>query len=44
MAMTGNGEIGLDSGEGPEKTVIALKEGDKRANYPILTHGGNDTK
>ena len=37
VAMTGNGELGFDSGEGARETATTSKEGSRRANYPILT-------
>jgi hypothetical protein len=36
-ALTGNGELGFDSGEGARETATTSKEGSRRANYPILT-------
>ena len=44
MALTGNGELGFDSGEGARETATTSKEGSRRANYPILTQGGSDNK
>ena len=44
LAMTGNGELGFDSGEGARETATTSKEGSRRANYPILTQGGSDKK
>ncbi len=44
MALTGNGELGFDSGEGAWETATTSKEGSRRANYPILTQGGSDKK
>ena len=44
VAMTGNGELGFDSGEGARETATTSKEGSRRANYPILTQGGSDKK
>lgn len=44
MAMTGNGELGFDSGEGAWETATTSKEGSRRVNYPILTQGGSDKK
>ena len=44
MAMTGNGELGFDSGEGACEMATTSKEGSRRANYPILTQGGSDKK
>ena len=42
--LTGNGELGFDSGEGAWETATTSKEGSRRANYPILTQGGSDNK
>ena len=44
VALTGNGELGFDSGEGACETATTSKEGSRRANYPILTQGGSDKK
>ena len=44
VALTGNGELGFDSGEGARETATTAKEGSRRANYPILTQGGSDNK
>ena len=44
MAITGNGELGFDSGEGAWETATTSKEGSRRVNYPILTQGGSDKK
>ena len=44
VAMTGNGELGFDSGEGALEMATTSKEGSRRANYPILTQGGSDKK
>jgi hypothetical protein len=44
MPVTGNGELGFDSGEGARETATTSKEGSRRANYPILTQGGSDKK
>ena len=44
MVLTGNGELGFDSGEGALKTATTSKEGSRRANYPIPTRGGSDNK
>ena len=35
VALTGNGELGFDSGEGARETATTSKEGSRRANYPI---------
>ena len=42
VALTGNGGLGFDSGEGAWETATTSKEGSRRANYPILTQGGSD--
>ncbi|KAK8586381.1 hypothetical protein V6N13_009974 [Hibiscus sabdariffa] len=39
MVVTGDGELGFDSGEGARETATTSKEGSRRANYPILTRG-----
>ena len=44
MVVTGDGELGFDSGEGAWETATTSKEGSRRANYPILTQGGSDKK
>ena len=44
VPMTGNGELGFDSGEGARETATTSKEGSRRVNYPILTKGGSDKK
>ena len=44
VAMTGDGELGFDSGEGARETATTSKEGSRRVNYPILTQGGSDNK
>ena len=44
VAVTGNGELGFDSGEGARETATTSKEGSRRANYPITTRGGSDKK
>ena len=44
VAMTGNGVLGYDSGEGARETATTSKEGSRRANYPILTQGVSDKK
>jgi hypothetical protein len=44
MALTGDGELGFDSGEGALETATTSKEGSRRANYPILIRGGSDNK
>ena len=37
IAVTGNGELGFDSGEGALEMATTSKEGSRRANYPLLT-------
>ena len=44
VGLTGNGELGFDSGEGARETANTSKEGSRSANYPILTQGGSDKK
>ena len=43
-ALTGNGELGFDSGEGAWETATTSKGGSRRANYPIPTWGGSEQK
>ena len=42
VAMTGDGGLGFDSGEGARETATTSKEGSRRVNYPIFARGGND--
>jgi len=44
MALTGNGKLGFDSGEGAWETATTSKEGSRRVNYPIPKRGGSDNK
>ena len=44
IAVTGDGELGFDSGEAAWETATTSKEGSRRVNYPILTQGGSDKK
>ena len=44
VALTGNGELGFDSGEGARETATTSKEGSRRANYLILPQRGVDQK
>ena len=44
VAMTGDGELGFDSGEGARETATTSKEGSRRANCPIVAQGGSDNK
>ena len=37
VALTGNGELGFDSGEGARETATTSKDGSRRANCPIAT-------
>ena len=41
VALTGNGGLRFDSGEGAWETATTSKEGSRRANYLILTQGGS---
>ena len=34
VALTGNGELGFDSGEGARETATTSKEGSRRVNCP----------
>uniref|UniRef100_A0A8R1E3S7 Uncharacterized protein n=3 Tax=Caenorhabditis japonica TaxID=281687 RepID=A0A8R1E3S7_CAEJA len=36
MVVTGNGELGFDSGEGALETATTSKEGSRRETYPLL--------
>ncbi len=42
MALTGDGELGFDSGEVALKTAIISKESSRRENFPILIQGESD--
>ena len=44
MVLTGDGELGFDSGEGAWEMATTSKEGSRRANYPIPIRGGSDNK
>ena len=44
VALTGNGGLGFDSGEGARETATTSKEGSRHANCPILIQGGSDKK
>ncbi len=44
MVITGNGELGFDSGEGAWEMATTSKEGSRRAIYPILIQGDSDKK
>ena len=42
MALTGNGELGFDSGERARETATTTKEGSRRAKDPNPIRGGSD--
>ena len=44
MVMTGDGGLGIDTGEGAWETATISKESSRRENYPIVTHWGSDKK
>ena len=44
MAVTGDGELGFDSGEGAWETATTSKEGSRRENYPMVADRGSDDK
>lgn len=44
MVGTGDGELGVDSGEGAREMAAMSKDSSRRVNYPILTQGGSDNK
>jgi len=44
MVLTGNGELGFDSGEDALETATTSKEGSRRANYPMPIRWGSDKK
>ena len=44
VALTGNGELGFDSGEGARETATTSKEGSRRANHLIVAKGDNENK
>ena len=44
VAMTGDGELGFDSGEGARETATTSKEGSRRANYPMTEGRCSDEK
>ena len=44
IALTGNGGLGFDSGEGARETATTSKECSRHANYRILIQGGSDNK
>ncbi len=44
MAITGNGELGFDSGEGAWEMATTSKDGSRRENCPLPIRGGSDKK
>ena len=44
VALTGDGGLGFDPGEGAWETATTSKECSRRVNYPILIQGGSDKK
>ena len=44
VALTGNGGLGFDSGEGAWETATTSKEGSRHANYPMTEGRGSDEK
>ena len=44
MVVTGDGELGFDSGEGALETATTSTEGSRQENYPSPTRGGSDKK
>ena len=44
VALTGDGGLGFDSGEGARETATTSKECSRHANYRILIQGGSDNK
>ena len=42
MVITGDGELGFDSGEGALDSATTSKEGSRRANYTISKRGCSD--
>ena len=44
IALTGDGGLWFDPGEGAWETATTSKESSRRANYPILIEGGSDNK
>jgi len=42
VAITGDGELGFDSGEEALETATTSKEGSRRANYPMAIRRGSD--
>ena len=42
IAVTGDGELGFDSGEAAWETATTSKEGSRRVNYPLLDQWGSD--
>ena len=44
MVLTGDGELGFDSGEGAWETATTSKESSRRANYSMETTFRNSDK
>ena len=44
VVLTGNGELGFDSGVGAWETATTSKEGSRHANYPMVEDRGSDEK
>ena len=44
VALTGDGGLGFDFGEGARETATTFKECSRHANYRILIQGGSDNK
>ena len=44
MLITGNGELGFDSGEGAWEMATTSKEGSRRVNYTVPIRRGSDDK
>jgi hypothetical protein len=42
--VTGDRDLGFDSGEGALETATTSMEGSRRENYPIKILGGSDKK
>ena len=42
VALTGDGGLGFDPGEGAWETATTSKEGSRHANYPLPARGGSD--
>ena len=44
MALTGNGELGFDSGEGALETATMSEDSSRRATYPLFIERDSDEK